>query len=82
MENTTYRRAQNCDFEVIKNILKETFEEYEINLPVNYSFSDIENLEEEYLNSAGEFIVLIRKEKIILFSAIFAPRAKRAVNVH
>ena len=70
MENTTYRRAQNCDSEVIKNILKETFEEYEINLPVNYSFSDIENLEEEYLNSAGEFIVLIRKQNIIGFFAL------------
>jgi hypothetical protein len=58
MQNVTYRRACNRDSEVIKNILKDTFEEYGINLPGNYSFSDIENLEEEYLNSSGEFIVL------------------------
>ncbi len=59
MKNVTYRRARNRDSEVIKNILKDTFEEYEINLPSDYSFSDIENLEEEYLNLSGEFIVLI-----------------------
>ena len=70
MQNVTYRRARNCDSEVIKKILKETFEEYEINLPDNYSFSDIENLEEVYLNSSGEFIVLIRKQNIIGFFAL------------
>jgi len=31
MQNITYRRAQNSDSEVIKNILEEAFEEYEIN---------------------------------------------------
>ena len=70
MQNVTYRRARNCDSEVIKKILKETFEEYEINLPDNYSFSDIENLEEEYLNATGEFIVLLREKNIIGFFAL------------
>jgi len=32
--------------------------------------------------SAGILGGSTAKEKIILFSAIFAPRAKRAVNVH
>ena len=36
MQNITYRRAQNSDSEVIKNILEEAFEEYEINLPLGY----------------------------------------------
>ncbi len=70
MQNITYRRARNYDSEAIKNILKETFEEYEINLPDNYSFSDIENLEEEYINSTGEFIVFIREQNIIGFFAL------------
>ena len=60
MQNITYRRAQKRDSEIIKHILKETFEEYEINLPAGYSFSDIENLEEEYLKATGEFMVLIK----------------------
>ena len=70
MQNVTYRRACNRDSEVIKYILKDTFEEYGINLPGNYSFSDIENLEEEYLNLSGEFIVLIKKHNIIGFFAL------------
>jgi len=40
MQNIVCRRAQKSDSEVIKNILKETFEEYAINLPTGYSFSD------------------------------------------
>ena len=70
MQNITNRRAGNYDSETIKKILKETFEEYEINLPDSYSFSDIENLEEEYLNSTGEFIVLLREQNIIGFFAL------------
>jgi GNAT superfamily N-acetyltransferase len=70
MQNIIYRRAQNSDSEAIKKILKETFAEYEINLPANYSFSDIENLEDDYLNSTGEFIVLIREQDIIGFFAL------------
>ena len=70
MQNTTYRRAQKGDSEAIKTILKGTFEEYEINLPAGYSFSDIEKLEEEYLNSSGEFIVLIKEQMIIGFFAL------------
>jgi len=70
MQNITCRSAQNSDSEVIKNILKEAFEEYEINLPAGYSFSDIENLEEEYLNSSGEFMVLIKEQNIIGFFAL------------
>lgn len=70
MQNITYRRAQNRDSEAIKKILKETFEEYEISLPAGYSFSDIESLEEEYLNRGGEFIVLLREQNIIGFFAL------------
>jgi N-acetylglutamate synthase-like GNAT family acetyltransferase len=70
MQNITYRRAQKRDSEAITNILKGTFEEYEINLPAGYSFSDIENLEEEYLNSSGEFIILIKEQIIIGFFAL------------
>jgi putative acetyltransferase len=70
LENITYRRAQSSDSEAIKNILKATFDEYGINLPNNYSFADIENLEEKYLNSAGEFIVLTREHNIIGFCAL------------
>ena len=70
MQNIFYRRAQNSDSEVIKNILEEAFEEYEINLPAGYSFSDIENLEEDYLNATGEFMVLIKEQNIIGFFAL------------
>ena len=56
----SYRRARNCDSGAIKNILMKTFKEYEIKLPGNYAFFDVENLEEVYLNSKGEFIVLIK----------------------
>ena len=70
MQGITYRRALNSDFEAIQNILKATFKEYEINLPDNYSFSDVENLEEEYLNATGEFIVLLREKNIIGFFAL------------
>ena len=70
MQNITYRRAQNTDSEAITNILKGTFAEYEINLPAGYSFSDIEELEEEYLNSSGEFMVLIKAQMIIGFFAL------------
>jgi len=70
MQNITYRRAQKRDSEIIKHILKETFEEYEINLPAGYSFSDIENLEEEYLNATGEFMVLIKEQNIVGFFAL------------
>ena len=70
MQDITYRRALNSDSESIQNILKATFKEYEIDLPDNYSFSDIENLEEEYLNATGEFIVLLRTQRIIGFFAL------------
>ena len=70
MQNITYRSAQNRDSEAITNILKGTFEEYEINLPAGYSFSDVEKLEEEYLNASGEFIVLVKSQTIIGFFAL------------
>jgi len=70
MQDITYRRALNSDSEAIQIILKATFKEYEINLPDNYSFSDIENLEEEYLNATGEFIVILRQKYIIGFFAL------------
>ncbi len=70
MIDVTYRRAQNSDAEAIKNILITTFNEYEINLPENYSLADVENLEEQYLNKNGEFIVLLRQQQIIGFVAL------------
>ena len=70
MIDVTYRRAQNSDSEAILNILKATFKEYEIDLPDNYSFADVENIEEHYLSTNGEFIVLLRKPHIIGFFAL------------
>lgn len=70
MHTITHRRAQNKDSEAIKKILKKTFGEYEIHLPAGYSFADIEDLEEEYLNTAGEFMVLIKGQRIIGFFAL------------
>ena len=73
----TYRRARNTDSRVIIKILKKTFEEYDLDLPENYSFADIENLEEEYLNSNGEFIVLLRNQNIIGFFALLPSNKNR-----
>jgi putative acetyltransferase len=70
LKDITYRRAQTGDSELIKRILKTTLAEYNINLPENYSFADIENLEEDYLKSGGEFMVLLREQKIIGFFAL------------
>jgi putative acetyltransferase len=70
LEDITCRRARTDDSKVIKNFLKKTFEEYDIRLPDDYTFSDIENLEEEYLNSNGEFFVFIREQNIIGFFAL------------
>ena len=77
MRNITHRRAQNRDSEAITNILKETFAEYEIDLPAGYSFSDVEKLEEEYLNASGEFIVLIKAQAIIGFFALLPSTANQ-----
>lgn len=70
LKDITYRRARTGDAETIKHILKKAFEEYDIQLPDNYTFADIENLEEVYLNSNGEFIVLLRAQNIIGFFAL------------
>ena len=70
MKKITHRRAQNRDAEIIIDILKEAFEEYEIKLPTGYSFTDIEDLEEVYLKTTGDFIVLTRKQRIIGFFAL------------
>jgi putative acetyltransferase len=70
LKDITYRRAQTGDSELIKRILKTTLAEYNINLPENYSFADFENLEEDYLKSGGEFMVLLREQKIIGFFAL------------
>jgi putative acetyltransferase len=80
MQNITQRRARKKDSEAITNILKETFEEYEINLPAGYSFSDVEKLEETYLNASGEFIVLTRAQRIIGFFALL-PSSNRQVEL-
>jgi len=70
LEDVTCRRARTADSEAIQHILKSTLDEYDIKLPENYSFSDIENLEEEYIDSSGEFMVLLREKKIIGFFAL------------
>jgi len=70
MQEITFRKAQNSDSEAIQKILKPIFKEYKINLPDNYSFADIDNLEEEYLDKSGEFIVLLREQTIIGFFAL------------
>jgi putative acetyltransferase len=70
LEDITYRRARNGDSEIIKRILKTTLDEYDIKLPEKYTFSDIEDLEEEYINASGEFMVLLRGQKIIGFFAL------------
>ena len=69
-ENITCRRANTRDSDTIGLILKRTLAEYEIQLPDNYSFSDVENLEEVYLDSGGEFTVLLRDQTIIGFFAL------------
>ena len=70
MQAITHRRAQNQDSEAIKMILEKTFEEYEIKLQAGHSFADIDNLEKEYLDASGEFIVLIKEQRIIGFFAL------------
>ena len=69
-ENPTCRRANTRDSDAIEVVLRNTLAEYEIELPHNYSFSDIENLEEVYLDSGGEFTVLLRAQTIIGFFAL------------
>ena len=77
MDTITHRRARNNDSEAIKKILKETFDEYAIDLPAGYSFADIEDLEEAYLRSDGEFIVMIRAQRIIGFFALLPSDSNR-----
>jgi putative acetyltransferase len=80
MQNMTFRRAQNSDSDAIQNILKSAFKEYEISLPRNYSFFDIENLEETYLEAKGEFVVFLKEENIIGFFALL-PSDNRLVEL-
>ena len=70
MQDITYRRARNNDSDAIQRILKAALKEYDLKLPADYSFSDIENLEKEYLNATGEFIVLLSEQEIIGFFAL------------
>ena len=69
-ENVTCRRATNNDADTIGRILKTILAEYEIQLPDNYSFADVEKLEGIYIDSGGEFKVLLRDEEIIGFFAL------------
>ena len=80
MHGITYRRALNSDSEAIRNILEATFKEYEIDLPDNYSLSDIYDLEQEYLNAGGEFMVFLRAQNIIGFFALL-PCGKNEIEV-
>ena len=70
LEGIIFRQANSNDARAIEAILKTTFAEYEIQLPENYSFADIEHLEDEYLKSGGEFMVLLREQTIIGFFAL------------
>ena len=69
-ENLTVRRATNRDSGIIGRILKTILAEYEIQLPENYSFADVEKLEEIYIDSGGEFKVLLRDDEFIGFFAL------------
>ena len=70
LEDIICRQANSKDAGAIEAILKTTLSEYEIQLPENYSFADIEHLEDEYLKSGGEFMVLLREQAIIGFFAL------------
>lgn len=70
MKDVSFRQALHGDSEAIQSILKAVFKEYEINLPEGYSFADVENIEEQYLNQNGEFIVLVKEQRIIGFFAL------------
>jgi len=70
MQDITCRKARNSDSEAIQNILMPIFREYKIILPNNYSLADIENLEEEYLDKSGEFVVYLKEQTIIGFFAL------------
>ena len=69
-ENLVCRRANDSDSDDIELILKRTLAEYEIQLPENYSFADVEKLEEVYIDSGGDFTVLLRDQIIIGFFAL------------
>ena len=69
-ENVTFRRATNRDSDTIGQILKKILAEYDIQLPENYSFADVEKLEEVYIESGGDFTVLLRDQNIIGFFAL------------
>ena len=66
-ESVTIRSATVRDSDTIGLILKKILAEYNIQLPENYSFADIEKLEEVYIDSGGEFIVLLKDRHIIGF---------------
>ena len=66
-EQVTHRRAIDADYDAIIVILSNTFNEYEIRLPENYSFHDIENIEKSYIDTGGAFIVLERNKEVIGF---------------
>jgi len=80
MSDVTIRKAQNCDSKVIQTILATTFKDYEIDLPQDYSFADVENLEEQYLARKGTFMVLLRGEDIIGFCALL-PSGKNTIEL-
>jgi len=65
--NISSRTANQSDSETIKSILLNTFEEYKIDLPDSYSFSDIDNIDNCYIGHGGEFIVLSMESKVIGF---------------
>ncbi len=66
-DNISYRTANQSDAETIKSILINTFEEYAIDLPDNYSFSDIDDIGNCYIGQDGEFVVLSREGRVIGF---------------
>ncbi len=79
-DSISYRRATNRDSGFIKPILVKSFQEYDIDIPENYSFSDIEEIENTYIKSNGEFIVLLKDDSIIGFVGLI-PINKKCIEL-
>ena len=71
MIDITNRRAETGDSGAIQNILKKTFEEYDINLPEGYSFADVENLDMDYFSSQRPFNRRICNSRVSKFGNRF-----------
>jgi|GEM_PF-1348868 len=63
--NISLRKAEIDDIEQIKAILFSSLKEYEIELPDNYSVSDIDSIADS--NSREKIFVLVRSDSVIGF---------------